>query len=1042
MKYIERTLNALALVAACMATDAARADEPIDFSRDVRPILSDKCFFCHGPDPTHREADLRLDLFSETDGVRGAEDVIVLGHPEESLLLERVCAEDEADRMPPTDSGKELTPEQTETLKRWIAEGVEYQPHWSLIPPERPELPAVKDVAWSRNPIDRFVLARLDEEGLTPSGEADRRVLIRRLSLDLLGLPPSAEEVHAFVADGSSDAYERLVDRLLASSHFGERMALDWLDAARYADTNGYSIDGGRQMWLWRDWVIDSFNRNRPYDEFLIEQLAGDLLPKPSDAQRTATGFARNNMVTHEGGTIPEENLTNYNVDRVKTLGESVLGLTLACAQCHDHKFDPITQRDYYQLYAYFNSLADIGLDGNGGINPQPFMEARTVLETGEVKELEREITALSKELAHPEAKQIAAWEMEQREKLINRGINLQLLPVELLQVSSPLRGAGFGIEDGRVVRVTEPDDLVAYDVSMRLPENAAPITGMRLVFYPDTTTPGGGRGFGESSALGMKSDESKCGTFVVTSLSASSDVVPSDQVNLNRMMGLRNATANSWLPSFSPEGVLSTSSKDAWSPEIGSEAVRITITFDKPVIARESPFMTLQVNFGYGANLVGARFEPLAMTGSDDDSELPNDLIAILETPREKRSDEQQRLVANYFAEHSAAAWRQRVQLANLRERVATLTEKYPTMVMRESDTPRETRILNRGDYAQPTEKVVPGVPALLPPLPAGAPANRLGLAEWITMPEHPLTARVAVNRTWQLFFGAGIVRTPADFGAQGEYPTHPELLDWLAVDFRESGWDVKRMVKQVVMSAAYRQNSVPSAELLAKDPDNRLLARGPRFRLPAELIRDAALRTGGLLVPWVGGPSVNPYMPGDLWREVSHFGSSPATAQSFIQDHGEKLYRRTLYTYWKRSLPPPNMAAFDAPTRETCIVTRANTNTPLQALVMLNDVQFVEAARAFAERIVHQSNDDGDRIAWAFEECVSRPPTPQETVVVERVLSRACNRFESDEAAAATYLASGESTRDERIDPAEHAAWAQVAAMLLNLSEVVTRN
>jgi hypothetical protein len=1072
----------LTVLAWCLGDTFALAEQKLDFNRDIRPILAENCFQCHGFDEKARQAELRLDVAESALADRDGVPAIVPGNPEESELWRRITSDDDAEKMPPPDSHRTLKPEQIDTLKRWIEEGAVYAKHWSFIPPAKAAIPRVSDDSWARNEIDFFILAKLDAVGLQPSAAADGHTLARRLSLDLTGLPPSAEEVEAFVTDKDPDAYERLVDRLLASPHFGERMALDWLDAARYADTNGYSIDGGRHMWLWRDWVIDAFNRNLPYDQFLRDQLAGDLLPDRTEAQLIATGFQRNNMNTHEGGTIPEENLTNYNVDRVKTLGEAVLGLTLGCAQCHDHKFDPITQRDYYQLFAYFNALSDQGVDGDGGRNSRPVYEAKTVLKTGEVPKLRRKIKALKRKLANPDPAAVTSWETDQRLRLSERGKEFNLHPVELLKVSTPNAGAGFDIDPPRFVHVSRAVYLVAYDVSLRLPKLDKPITGVRVVFHPDDATPGGGLGFGtltekgsgqrspsaadgrdRAGVEGEPASQPK-GTFVLTSVSVSAESVPSDQVNLHQLRGVRAVTASSWLEEYRPEKVLDTRNENGWSPNPAEDGpAHITLTFDQPVDASDTDFMTVQLNFGHGKNLVASRFEIMAMTGADDGSSLPPDVINIIQNTRstgspgesEQRTSDQQEKLRAYFSAHSANTERLRMDLANLEERLVVLTQKFPTMVMDVAEKPRETYILRRGDYSQPTEKVTAATPSVLPPPPEGAPPNRLGLAQWITMPEHPLAARVAVNRVWQMLFGAGLVRTPADFGAQGEYPTHAELLDWLAVDFMEHGWDTKRLIRQIVTSATYRQSSVaeslrdsdskPSVgdtRLQERDPQNRLLARGPRFRLPAEFIRDSALKISGLLVDRLGGPSMNPYAPGDLWREISHYGSTPATAQTFVQDHGEKLYRRSLYTYWKRTVPPPNMVTFDAPNRETCVVARPSTTTPLQALVLLNDVQFVEAARAFAERIVARSDKDAERLRWAFAETVSRSPSDAELALLAGALERERKHYAADENAARAYLANGESLRNENIPSAEHAAWSQIATLLLNLSETVTRN
>lgn len=1032
------TLCMLAMLVPVESTQGR--DSAVEYRRDILPILSDRCFQCHGPDSSSREADLRLDDRENAVNERG---VIVPGEPDLSELVRRIESTDDLEVMPPPDAHKQpITDEERQLLTRWIRQGARYQPHWAFVPPERPPVPVVSDESWVRGPIDRFVLDRLESEGLSPSAEADRQTLIRRVYFDLVGLPPSADEVAAFVSDRDPTAYEQLVDRLLSSPHFGERMALLWLDAARYADTNGYSIDGGRHMWLWRDWVIEAFNRNMPYDQFLVEQLAGDLLPNATTSQLIATGFQRNAMVTQEAGTIDEENLVNYNADRVKTLGEAILGLTLGCAQCHDHKYDPISQRDYYRLFAYFNSLDEGGTGGDGGYNAPPSVQVRTVLPTNELPELDAQIESLQQQIAHPSAADVANWEAAERRELERRGSELELHATQLLNISTPNSGEGFAIEDGRFVEISQPRESIAYAISIRLPEVDRPVTGLRLVFYPRDDDKQRALGFGKLQPGKSPSTSSAIrGTFVLTSFTVSADRVPSDQVNLNRILDLGRATASSWLEEYTPRHALDTS-PSGWSPGSECDQAHLTVTFREPIEVQQTPYLSAQVLFGAGSELVAARFAIFAVTGTDDGSELPTDLIEIVERPAEKRSEAERRRLRQYYCAHSEATGPLRIALANLEERRSVLTREFPTMVMREAKVPRDTYILTRGDYAQPAERVEPGTLAALPPPSTDAPTNRLGLARWIVMRDHPLTARVAVNHLWQICFGTGIVRTPVDFGAQGEFPTHPELLDWLAVEFMESGWDVKAMLRLIVMSATYRQSSAPDAELLERDPTNRLLARGPRYRLPGEFIRDSALKVSGLLVDRSGGPSVNPYMPGDLWREISHYGSTAATAQTFVQDHGEKLYRRSLYTYWKRTVPPPSLVAFDAPSREVCVVTRPTTNTPLQALVMLNDVQFTEAARAFAEQIIKHSDDDDTRVQWAVLHCLSRRPTSKETKILRHLLDRERMRYTDDPTAANAYLQNGESPRDTSIPPVEQAAWAQIATVLLNLSEAVTRN
>jgi hypothetical protein len=1042
------------------STAALFGAQALDYNRDIRPILSENCFACHGFDEKARKGKLRLDVAESAYAERNGLIRIKPGDPANSEVWLRITSKDEEEVMPPPDAHSRLTEAEKLKIKTWIEQGAQYAPHWSLVPPKKVTPPWSGQTA-APGPIDAFVRARLADENLKASQEADRATLIRRVSFDLTGLPPSADEVSSFVKSSDSKAYEQLVDRLLASPHFGERMALEWLDAARYADTNGFSIDGGRQIWLWRDWVVQAFNDNMPYDRFLVEQLAGDFLPNATEAQLIATGFQRNNMVTHEGGTIPEENLTNYNVDRVKTLGEAVLGLTLACAQCHDHKFDPITQKDYYQVYAFFNTLSDKGLDGNGGVNPSPMIKARTVLRSPEESQLREQIAALETRLARLDNKILAAWEKREREQLARRGRDLQLHPVKVMKISTPNRGSGFEPEGENRVRLKDVGALAAFDILTTLPKIDRPITGIRVIVHPQPELPGGGWGYGpvmpgrprqrtspaavnpEASNEGAGETAPPKGTFMLTAISVTADTVPGDQINLHKLQPITRVTANSWAVANPPVACLDPRNDSGWSPNPATEGpVHLSATFAEPIRPDATPFLTVQLNFGNGRSLVPALVELMVLTGTDDGTDLPEEIVAALSVPSAQRTPDLNAQLWRHCAAHAAELAAKRTDLDNLKERLAVLTEPFSTMVMDVAAKPRDTFILNRGDYSQPTVKVSPGTPASLPPMPEGAPANRLGLAQWVTLKDHPLTARVMVNRIWKICFGNGLVATSADFGSQGEWPSHPDLLDWLAVDFVERGWDVKALVRQIVLSQTYRQSSTATREALERDPQNRLLARGPRFRLPAEFIRDSALKISGLLVPRVGGPSVNPYTPGDLWREISHYGSTPATAQTFVQDHGEKLYRRSMYTYWKRTAPPPNMAAFDAPNREVCTVSRPNTTTPLQALVTLNDVQFVEAARMFAERMLTRPGNDGARLRWAFLEATSREPKPEEIAVVEAALRRERKRYAASPAAAERFLNVGESPRNSKLAVTEHAAWAQVATLLLNLSETVTRN
>jgi len=1005
------------------------AAERIDFNRDIRPLLADKCFACHGPDAKQREADLRLD---QREGLLDVERMIVVAEkPDESELIARIISDDPDVRMPPSESGKELKAEDIQRIRDWIEQGAQWQKHWAFAPPMRPQLPAVEEASWARNEIDHFVGAKLKESGQEPTAEADRRTLIRRLYFDLTGLPPTVEQVNAFCEDTRSDAYEALVDRLLDSPHFGERMAVAWMDQARYADTNGYSIDGGRHMWLWRDWVIDAYNQNLPFDQFVIQQLAGDLLPESTIDQRVATGFNRNHMITHEGGTIAEENIVNYVADRVKTTSEVFLGLTMACAQCHDHKYDPITQRDYYRFFAFFNTLSDRGHDGDGGRNATPKLRARSVFRKNqaEIQAIETELSELRASMKETLPSQ-EQWEEEARERLAQRGQDLQLHPVEVIKVTSPNRATPYDVlEDGTVFLPTASGR--SPSISAKIDQDN--ITGLRLVFEPHESFPEKGLGHGKGRNMN--------GSLLLTAFTASATTVPSDQVDLYGQLDIARVTASYSHPDFPPGDCLDERDANGWSPHPkNQEPQHITFQLSQPIHASQTPYVTTMLVWGGGHGLTGGKYRLYAISGEDDGSEIPPAIQEILELSSDQRSPEQQTDIREFHNSVCEPLRNVRHRIGNLEERLRHMTEEHEVMVMDIANQPRETFMLARGQYDQPTTKVTPGTPASLPPLPADAPMNRLGLAQWLIQADHPLTARVAVNRLWQLLFGVGLVGTSADFGSQGEPPSHPELLDWLSVEFVENGWNTKAMLKQIMMSATYRQSSRVTPEQFRSDPQNRMLARGPRFRLQAEFVRDNALALSGLLVTRLGGPSVKPYQPYGLWKEVSHYGSTPATAQVFVQDHGDDLYRRSMYTFWKRTVPPPSMMSFDAPNREVCTVTRLSTNTPLQALVLLNDPQFVESSRAFGARIMMRSGDLDDKLTFAFERATARPPTSDELDIIRGTFERELKRYQKNPKQAAQYLRIGESDRTV-IEVSEHAAWASVGMLLLNLSETITK-
>ncbi len=825
--YLSITLSLLLAVAPA----GAQSPKAIEFNRDIRPILADHCYNCHGPAKSTRKADLRLDT------KEGAATVIAPGKAHDSELFKRVTTKDVSERMPPAKSGRKLSDQQIDLLRRWIEQGAAWQEHWAFIAPKRPEVPKTKNPKWVRNPIDAFILARLEREGFTPSPEASRETLIRRATIDLTGLPPTLQEVDEFLKDKSADAYDKVVDRLLASPRYGERMVHEWLDAARYSDTNGYQTDGTRAMWPWRDWVIDALNKNMPFDQFTIEQIAGDMLPNPTLAQKIATGFHRNHMLNGEGGRIAEESRVDYVVDRVDTTGAVWLGLTVGCARCHEHKYDPISQKEYYQLFAYFNSIAEVGgVDRRNGT-------AAPVLEfpTDEQKE---KIAKIEKSLAEQQAK---------------------LTPVE---------------------------QAVLADVkkkTAKLPDKKSPDYAKLIAAHPQ-----------------------------------------------------------------------------------GKEMQK---------------------------------------------------LQAAVDAEKKKLTEAKNGILI--------------------------------TMIMEERKDPRETFVLLRGIYNKYGEKVRPAIPQVFPQLPKDAPNNRLGLARWLVSPENPLTARVTVNRLWQQYFGIGLVKTTEDFGIQGEQPSHPELLDWLASEFmtptprlggarnddsapprvaaKQSAWDMKHLHRLIVTSAAYRQSSKVPPAVLERDPDNRLLSHSPRLRLSPFGLRDQALALSGLLVEKIGGPPVKPYQPPGLWEDFSF------NQIKYVQDKGEKLYRRSLYTFWRRSIGPPNM--FDTSSRQVCTVRQSRTNTPLHALILMNDVTFVEAARVWAERVMSVEKTPEARLTLAFRQATARQPSDAEQKVLNAGFQRVLKQYQADNTTAMKLVSAGEYPRAKALDVAEHAAYTAMLSMILNIDEVITK-
>ncbi len=1042
------------------------ADPAIEYNRDVRPILSDKCFKCHGFDANTRKAKLRLDVREEAlKPGKSGEIPIVPRDAERSELIRRITSTDDDEVMPPHKANQPLTPREVSVLRRWIQEGAEYQPHWSFVPPKAVAAdcaPRLVELAkreparsaalkqWPKNPIDSFVLDRLLAEGLAPSPEADAATLCRRISLTLTGLPPTPEETDAFVRAAKRDsqaAVESLADRLLASPRYGERMALDWLDAARYADTNGYYTDAERQAWPWRDWVIHAFNSNMPFDQFTIEQLAGDLLPAATDSQRIATAFNRNHSVSNESGIIEEEYRTGYVADRVDTTTTVWLGLTVGCARCHDHKYDPLSQRDYFRLFAAFNNIDEKGIIKEvAPASPAPNVMLPT-------KEQEREIAGLGAELKqrqaqlaalHPAlAAEIQAWEKTALGSLAPAPVKGGLVHFDFdrdsadhgpAHVKSGVTGrlvSGPGVKGGatlldatQYVEFSEPQPVErdrAFTLSVWIQPGSSPqgcvaskqdsdadARGFEILWYKAQPRINLAHRYGSDGievVAKEKFDGRQWRHLVITydgSSKAAGVKVFVDgrlsEVDVRRD-SLTGSIASSepWRIGWKGTGI---------GFEGGVDEFRL---FDRALGAEEIKALHWR-EFLEGA----------------------------LAVPQAKRTKAQSDKLESYFVAHhgSPEVKGLSAEVASLRVREEAARRSILSVsVMSEMPKPRETHVLVRGQYDQPGERVEFGVPAALGALPANAPANRLGFARWLVAGENPLTARVAVNRIWMMCFGDGLVRTPNDFGLQGEAPTNAALLDWLAVHFRDGGstakpWDVKALLKLIVTSATFRQSSHFTGELLARDPENRLLARGPRFRLPAELLRDQALAVSGLLVGKIGGPSVKPYQPPGLWEAVSYNGEA-----SYQPDTGDATHRRGLYTFWKRQSPPPDMLTFDSPTREVCTVRRPRTNTPLQALLLLNDANWVEAARGLALRMM---NAKAERLEHGFRLATGRSPGVAEAAELRKFLDAQLTEFRRNPESARKLV--GGSASNAHVDACELAAWTLTANLLLNLDDVQT--
>jgi hypothetical protein len=1034
-------LHRNALRTALVGLAAVTALPAVDFQRDIRPILSENCFQCHGPDSSTRMAGLRLDRRDDAFhmGKNGA--AIVAGKPDASLLYVRIAATDAPRRMPPEYSHKSLTPKQISLFKQWIEQGASWQSQWAFVAPVKHAPPTVRRKGWAVNNIDPFVLAKLEAAGLAPNASADARTLLRRVALDLTGLPPKPAEIDEFLSDRSPDAYEHMVDRYLASPHYGEHRARYWLDLARYADTHGIHVDNYREIWPYRNWVIQAFNRNMPFDRFTTEQLAGDLLPNPTLDQRIATGFHRCNVTTNEAGIIEDEYAEIYAKDRADTTAAVWLGMTIGCATCHDHKFDPISQKDFYALGAFFRNTTQKVMDDNIPDTP-PVMVVPRSEDRAEWEKVSGELAANRKQI---EQSRVTArddferWLRDKRTPPLHPfekkdewyTADVQTLTDAAKEVTvgeSNLAGRPalhFGKEEGLALSDTpklDADKPFALSVSFLFPK-----AEQSYVIAAQRDTKDKNRGW--VLDIGAR----------VLSFRLTGDAGKTIEIRAGHLEQIQHGTWNhvtisydgsrhqSGLNLYLNGRVIPTQGRGNQNLELPG-----TITVNKPLVL--------------GPSLTGgaiADFRIFNRVASESEARLLAEWPVVLAASAkagELSAEERDALFTYYLVKEHRPFWKlASEQNRLLAESKAIARRGALTLVMQERpDTTPLAHVLYRGAYDQKRQQVEAATPAILPPMTSDMPRNRLGFAKWLFTADHPLTARVTVNRMWQEIFGTGIVKTPDDFGSQGDPPSHPELLDWLAVDFRESGWDVKRFYKQVLMSATYRQSAQASPEKLAKDPANRLFSRGPRFRMDAEMVRDYVLSTSGLLNPQIGGPSVKPYQPDGVWEAVAMIGSN---TRFYKRDEGDKLYRRSLYTFWKRSAPPASMEVFNAPTRENCTVRRERTNTPLQALVTMNDVQFMEAARALAEQAMHSVGGFDAQLDFLISRILARKLTPEERTILSSTFKDFKNYYASHEEDAAKLLNAGEKKADPALAPGDYAAMTMLANNILNLDEALNK-
>jgi hypothetical protein len=1024
----------LLVVIGCFVSSLPAKEGEISYNRDIRPILSNHCFSCHGLDEGHRKAKLRLDVREEAIMSRDGIQAIVPGSIEDSESWMRIISDDEDDVMPPPETHKSLTAEEKKLFKQWIEEGAPYEGHWAFSTPKKAEVPKING---AKNPIDAFVQDRLNKEGLTASPSAEKETLLRRVYLDLTGLPPTLEELDAFISDQSPNAWEKVIDDLMNRTTYGEHMARFWLDLARYADTHGLHLDNERSMWLYRDWVVKAFNQNLPFDEFTQWQLAGDLLPNRTIDQQIASGFNRCNVTTGEGGSIAEEWIYRYAVDRTSTAVEVWMGLTAGCATCHDHKFDPLSTKEYYSMYSFFHSAADPAMDGNK-LDTPPVIQVPTKEQKAELSKLDKQIAEARKNFNQAVSKFKYEDPTDQNPKPkpeVTKDIWFEdefpegeLVTAGDVKFTDQKEGPVFKGKKSltRTVKNKVGQDVLTEAKNLIVPRNGTffvhcfldpenPPEAIMLQFYVNGWNHRAVWGDHEKIGWGKKGTHQR--------------VVMGKLPQTGKWVQLKFPASKIGL---SPKTKVTGFALTQFSGTVNWDHFGISSSIDKP----NDP------HYSWSA------WKKLP------ENQRKQDLSQVLQRklrgkdPKKWNSREENDAFTHWrnnlykgFPKHLTALHKKREEIEKKKE---ALNKEIPsTFVMADLPKARESFVMVRGQYNNPGEKVSRGVPAFLPslpPKPKDRDYNRLDLANWLVRKDHPLTSRVIVNRIWQQFFGTGLVKTSSDFGTQGELPSHPELLDWLAVQFMEEGWDFRTFIKRILTSQTYRQSSKVSPSLLKKDPNNRLLARGSRYRLDAEIVRDQALHLSGLLVGKVGGRGVMPYQPPNIWEPVG-FGNS--NTRYYKQGKGDDLYRRSLYTFYKRTAPAPSMSTFDAPNREQSCSERGKSNTPMQALQLLNDIQHVEAARNFAEKIIHKGgNQDKAKISWAWRTATARNPSQEEIEIVYYVLNQNRKRYSQDQEAAVNLIGFGESEPDPNIQPPELASWTLTANMILNLDEVVNKN